>query len=200
DGSQQLDRSGNPIATYDQTTVKEFTRVFTGWVIAPALPGPSAVGGTVPNFRDPMVVGQDAQGREIFHDRGPKTLLDGFQLPGGQPAEQELNAAIDNIAYHANVAPFISKQLIQHLVTSNPSPDYIRRTAQVFVAQHTSPTQVYQVVRAILLDPEARGNFINPSTLPNYGKLRAPVLFITNTLLAFNATSDGVLASVTLCR
>ena len=196
DGSQQLDRSGNPIATYDQTTVEEFARVFTGWVLAPALPGPPAIGGIVPNFRDPMVVRQDAQGREIFHDRGPKTLLDGFLLPGGQLAEQELNAAIDTIAYHANVAPFISKQLIQHLVTSNPSPAYLRRIARVFAAQRTSPTQLYQVVRAILLDSEARGNFKNPNALPNYGKLREPVLFITNLLRAFNATSDGVLDSL----
>jgi len=196
DGGQQLDRSGNPIATYDQTTVEEFARVFTGWVLAPALPGPPAVGGIVPNFRDPMVVRQDPQGREIFHDRGPKTSLDGFQLPGGQPAEQELNAAIDTIAYHANVAFFISKQLIQHLVTSNPSPAYLKRIAQVFAAQRTSPTQLYQVVQAILLDSEARGNFKNPNARPNYGKLREPVLFITNLLRAFNATSDGVLDSV----
>ena len=195
-GSQQLDRSGNPIATYDQTTVEEFARVFTGWVLAPALPGPAAVGGIVPNFRDPMVVRQDAQGREIFHDRGPKTLLDDFPLPGGQPAEQELNAAIDTIASHANVALFISKQLIQHLVTSNPSPAYLKRTAQVFVAQRTSPTQLYQVVREILLDSEARSNFKNPNARPNYGKLREPVLFITNLLRAFHATSDGVLDSL----
>src|SRR5262245_26009888 len=120
DASRKLDPSGNPIPTYDQPTVEEFARVFTGWTLAPALPGPSGVGGTAPNYRDPMVIRQDAQGRESYHDRGPKTLLNGFQLPGGQPADQELNATIDNIAYHPNVAPFISKQLIQHLVTSNP--------------------------------------------------------------------------------
>ena len=65
--------------------------------------------------------------REDYHDRGPKTLLNGVQLPAGQSTDQDLNAAIDNIANHPNVAPFISKQLIQHLVTSNPSPGYVQR-------------------------------------------------------------------------
>ena len=126
DGTRALDGNGNPISTYDQKTVEEFARVFTGWVLAPALPGPPEVGGTVPNYRDPMVLHKDSQGREDYHDRGPKTLLNGVQLPGGQAADQELNAAIDNIADHPNVAPFITKQLIQHLVTSNPSPEYVQ--------------------------------------------------------------------------
>jgi len=196
DGTRQVDSGGNPISTYDQTTVEQFARVFTGWVLAPALPGPPDVGGTVPNYRDPMVLHKDSQGREDYHDGGPKTLLNGVQLPGGQSADQELNAAIDNIADHPNVAPFISKQLIQHLVTSNPSTAYVQRIANVFVATRTSGTQLFEVVRAILLDPEARGDSIDPSTLPNYGKLREPVQFITNVLRAFNAQSDGVLDSL----
>ena len=177
DGTRALDGSGNPIPTYDQKTVEEFARVFTGWVLAPALPGPPEVGGTVPNYRDPMVLHKDSQGREDYHDRGPKTLLNGAQLPGGQAADQELNAAIDNIADHPNVAPFISKQLIQHLVTSNPSTAYVQRIASVFVATRTSATQFFEVVRAILLDDEARGDSKDPSTLPSYGKLREPVQF-----------------------
>ena len=196
DGTRQVDGSGNPISTYDQTTVEQFARVFTGWVLAPALPGPSDVGGMVPNYRDPMVLHKDSQGREDYHDRGPKTLLNGVQLPGGQPADQELNAAIDNIADHPNVAPFISKQLIQHLVTSNPSPAYVQRIANVFVANRTSATQLFEVVRAILLDPDARGDSQAPSVAPTYGKLREPVQFITNVLRAFNAQSDGVLDSL----
>ena len=196
DGTRAVDGAGNPIPTYDQNTVEQFAKVFTGWVLAPALPGPADVGGTVPNYRDPMVLHKDSQGREDYHDRGPKTLLNGVQLPGGQSADQELNAAIDNIADHPNVAPFISKQLIQHLVTSNPSTAYVQRIAQVFTAARTSATQLFEVVRAILLDPEARGGSKDPSTLPDYGKLREPVQFITNVLRAFNAQSDGVLDSL----
>ena len=196
DGTRAVDGSGNPIPTYDQNTVEQFARVFTGWVLAPALPGPPDVGGTVPNYRDPMVLHKDSQGREDYHDQGPKTLLNGVQLPGGQSADQELSAAIDNIADHPNVAPFISKQLIQHLVTSNPSTAYVQRIANVFVATRTSATQLFEVVRAILLDDEARGDSKDPSTLPSYGKLREPVQFITNVLRAFNAQSDGVLDSL----
>ncbi len=198
DGTRQLDGSGNPIPTYDQQTVGEFSRVFTGWILAPALPGPSGIGGTVPNYRDPMRVRQDALGREDYHDRGPKTLLGGFALPGGQPQAEELNAAIDSIANHPNVAPFIGKQLIQHLVTSNPTPDYVGRVALVFAAGRNSPTQLYDVVRAILLDPEARGDLKDPASEPHYGKLREPVQFITNILRAFSATSDGVLNSLSV--
>ena len=196
DGTRALDGSGNPIPTYDQKTVEEFARVFTGWVLAPALPGPPDVGGTVPNYRDPMLVHKDTQGREDYHDRGAKTLLNGVQLPGGQSADQELNAAIDNIADHPNVAPFISQQLIQHLVTSNPSPAYVERIANLFVATRTSPTQLFEVVRAIFLDPEARGDSKDLSMAANYGKLREPAQFITNILRVFNAKSDGVLNSL----
>jgi len=196
DGTRQLDGDGNPIPTYDQNTVEQFARVFTGWVLAPALLGPSDVGGTVPNYRDAMVVHKDTQGREDYHDRGAKTLLNGLQLAAGQSTDQDLNAAIDNIAYHPNVAPFISKQLIQHLVTSNPSPAYVQRIAAVFAANQTSPTQLFEVVRAILLDDEARGDAKEPARSPDYGKLREPVQLITNVLRAFNATSDGVLDSL----
>jgi uncharacterized protein (DUF1800 family) len=196
DGTRQLDGNGNSIPTYDQKIVEEFARVFTGWILAPALPGPEEIGGTVPNYRDPMRVRLDSQGREEYHDKGPKTLLNGFQLPGGRSQTQELNAAIDNIAFDPNVAPFIGKQLIQHLVTSNPTPGYVARISAVFTANANSSTQLYDVVRAILLDPEARGDFIDPVAQPNYGKLREPVQFITNLLRAFNATSDGVLNSL----
>ncbi len=196
DGTRQVDGNGNPIPTYDQNTVEQFARVFTGWVLAPALAGPSDVGGTVPNYRDPMVVHKDSQGREDWHDQGAKTLLNGAQLPAGQSAEQDLNSALENIVDHPNVAPFISKQLIQHLVTSNPSPAYVARVAGVFSANSNSDTQLFEVVKAILLDPEARGDSKDPQTLANYGKLREPAQFITNVLRAFNAQSDGVLDSL----
>jgi uncharacterized protein (DUF1800 family) len=196
-GSRQLDGSGNPIPTYDQTTVEEFARVFTGWVLAPNLPGPPESGATtVPNYRDPMVQHKDSSAREDYHDRGTKTLLNAVQLPAGMTADQDLNAAIDNIAYHPNVAPFICKQLIQHLVTSNPSPAYVQRIAAVFTANQTSDTQLFQVVRAILLDSEARGDVKDSTTLPDYGKLREPAQFIPNVLRAFGAASDGVLNSL----
>jgi uncharacterized protein (DUF1800 family) len=163
DGTQQLDLNGDPIPAYTQTTVNNFARVFTGWQRAAA----PATG--VPNYIDPMVVNQ-AQ-----HDVGVKTLLNGTVLPANQSAAQDLHDAIDNIVNDPNVGPFISKQLIQHLVTSNPSPGYVAR--------------VTSVVKAILLDPEARGDLESD---PNYGHLKHPALLITNLLRAFHARSaDG---------
>jgi len=196
DGTRQLDGSNNPLPTYDQKAVEEFARVFTGWILAPALAAPADSGATtVPNYRDPMVQRLDGSNREDYHDRGEKTLLNGVRLSAGRTALQDLNDAIDNIAYHPNVAPFISRQLIQQLVESNPSPAYVGRISAVWTANRFSETQLFEVVKAILLDPEARGDNRDPVAAPNYGKLREPVLFMTNILRSLNATSDGVLNS-----
>jgi len=125
DGTPQLDENGQTIPTYDQATVEEFARVFTGWIFAPAF------GTGVPNYRDPMVV-RVTRSVEVDHDTGSKQLLLGEQVADGSSAAADLSAALDNIARHPNVAPFISKQLIQHLVTSNPSPAYVARISAVF--------------------------------------------------------------------
>lgn len=179
DGSPQLDPNGAPIPTYDQTTVEEFARVFTGWVLAPA--------SGVPNYHDPMVP------RETDHDRGRKQLLNGFVIASGGTTRSDLDAALDNVFNHPNLGPFIAKQLIQHLVTSNPTPGYIARVAEVFNAnEHGVRGDLASVVRQILFDDESRGDVHGA---PTYGHLLEPVLFVTRLLRAFNATSDGVLAS-----
>lgn len=175
DGTLMLDGSGNPIPTYDQDTVVSFARVFTGWNFA-SQPAPG-----VTNYQDPMVLNQ-AQ-----HDVNPKTLLGGVVLDAGRPGYADLNDAIDNIFNHHNVGPFIGKQLIQKLVTSNPSPAYVARVTQAFNNNGSGVRGDLQaVVKAILLDPEARNE--NPG--PDFGKLREPVLAITNLLREFNITGD----------
>lgn len=207
DGTPVLDAQGLPVPSYTQTHVNEFTRVFTGWRFATGLQvGNPAAGAT--NFRDDMVPRGGTQ-----HDRNPKTLF-GTTLPGcpgsnnntnptnAQCAVTELNAALDIIFNHPNVGPFISKQLIQHLVTSNPSPAYVGRVASAFNndCQGLYPDtfcssargNIKAVVRAVLLDPEARGDF---KTASDYGRLREPVQYLTNILRAFEANSDGVLAA-----
>ena len=206
DGTPQFDAQGNTIPTYTQTHVNEFTRVFTGWNFAPALSA------GVTNFRDLMVPrgGQN-------HDAGAKTLLNGFTIPACTStnstqniacAQSDMTAVMSHLANHPNVGPFISKQLIQHLVTSNPSPAYVERVAKVF---NNDCSGLYPqgctnvrgnlklVVQAILLDPEARGDV---KTDPNYGKLREPAQYIIGFLRAFNvksfdktSTSDGVLGA-----
>ena len=128
DGTVQVDADGNRIPTYGQDTITNFAKVFTGWNLDQQVaPG-------ILNYRDPMLVTS-----ENNHDRTAKTLLDypgavSRGLPGGQDARTELNAALDNIFNHPNVGPFIGKLLIQKLVTSNPSPNYVQNVTNAFNA------------------------------------------------------------------
>ncbi len=187
DGTPVLDAQGNRIPTYDQTTITTFARVFTGWNLAAAKT--TVINGTplqVPNYQDPMVVAN-----ENNHDKNPKVLLQYngaiSGLPGGQVSAQDLSAALDNIFNHPNVGPFIGKALIQQLVTSNPSPAYVARITAVFNNNGQGVRgDLKAVVRAILLDPEARGD---AKTDPNYGRLREPIQLITNMLRAYDAKS-----------
>ncbi len=178
DGTPQLDEGGQPIPAYTQDTINNFARVFTGWNRA-AAPGPG-----ISNYIDPMIANQSQ------HDTGAKTLLRGQVIPGGQTARQDLDAALDNIFNDPNVGPFIGRQLIQHLVTSNPSPAYVGRAAAVFNDNGFGVRgDLKAVVQAILLDEDARGDL---KTGTNYGRLRHPLQLITNLLRAFNPRSaDG---------
>jgi uncharacterized protein (DUF1800 family) len=185
DGTPQFDGQGNPLPTYDQNTVIGFARAFTGWTYAPK-PGVPGVAHNPEYFLLPMVAW------EPNHDVLSKPLLDGVTAPANQTARQDLTFALDNIFNHPNVPPFISKQLIQHLVTSNPTPAYVSRVAAVFINNGQGVRgDLKAVVRAILTDTEARGSVKDPLALPNYGHLREPVLYVTNVLRAFKASSDG---------
>jgi uncharacterized protein (DUF1800 family) len=196
DGTPILDGQGNRIPSYNQDTVNNFTKVFTGWTFCqnPAL-CPSVQPGVV-NYTDPMLV------NAANHDTTQKNLLNypgaNPVLPAGQTPAQDLEDAINNVFYHPNVAPFISKLLIQQLVTSNPTPAYVGRVAAVFNNDGANNRgNLKAVVRAILLDPEARGNL---KTDPNYGKLREPVLFISSVLRPFNPMSQGVTSTIFACN
>jgi len=197
DGTLPLDTMGNPIPTYTQDNIEDLAHVFTGWTYAPIFPAKS-LKHNPPNFLAPMVLYRDATGKDTNHDKGAKVLLDypgavQTKLPAGGNGEVELNAALDNIFNHPNLGPFIGKQLIQHLVTSNPSPGYVARVTQAFNDNGSGVRgDMKAVLRAILLDPEARGVI---KTDPDYGHLREPVLFITSLLRAFDAKSDGILAA-----
>jgi uncharacterized protein (DUF1800 family) len=197
DGTVVLDSSGNPVPTYIQDTIEDFAHVFTGWTYAP-LAGASLAKHDPANFLAPMVLYRTSAGLDANHDKGVKLLLSYLgsvdpTLPAGQDGNTDLQQALDNIFNHPNVGPFIGKQLIQHLVTSNPSPAYVARVAAAF-ANNGAGTRgdMKAVVRAILLDPEARGSV---RTDPAYGHLREPILFVTSFLRAFNPKSDGELAA-----
>ncbi|MBK7935405.1 MAG: DUF1800 domain-containing protein [Acidobacteria bacterium] len=208
DGTLTLDGQGHPIPTYDQMTIDNLSMVFTGWTFCNTGNCPNAVPGSV-NYKDPMVLSP------ANHDLTAKTLL---AYPNAVTrdisactnctsnaeianfADQSMKYALDNIFYHPNVGPFIGKLLIQHFVTSDPSPAYVSRVAGAFNDNGQGERgDMKAVIRAVLLDPEARGDL---KTAPRYGKLREPVQLITNLgrifpAVAFNGSgvSDGALGT-----
>ncbi len=122
--------------------------------------------------------------------RPGKRCFGTIQVSAGQSAEQDLDSLINALMAQPTMAPFVSQQLIQHLVTSNPSPAYIQRVAQVFQNDGNHVTGNMQaVITAILTDPEARaGDDPNAAVNPAFGHLREPILFMTGLLRGLNAT------------
>jgi uncharacterized protein (DUF1800 family) len=187
DGTLQLDTSGNPIPVYTEAQVQAFARAYTGWTYGQ--PGGAALtkypNGTA-DYDDPM------QSYDAQHDMLAKVLLNGTTLPAGQSSSLDLTGALTNIFNHPNVGPFVCRQLIQHLVASNPSPAYVSRVAAVFAddgtAQHTRGN-MQAVVQAILLDTEARAGDANPSF--DGGHLRDPMLYMTNVMRGLGFTFVG---------
>jgi uncharacterized protein (DUF1800 family) len=183
DGTQLLDATSQPIPTYDQPTVEGFAHVFTGWTY-PLLPGMTQQTHNPKNFLGDMT--------EVAsnHDTSSKSLLGGFVEPANLTMDADLASAIHNVFMHPNVGPFIARQLIQKLVTGDPSPQYVARVATVFNNDGTGTRGNMQaVVNAILLDPEARGDV---KLDPGYGKLREPVLYMAAAARAVGTQSDGV--------
>ncbi len=180
DGSLQVDAQGRPLETYTIADIQEGARALTGWNYAPRASQPNMGDNNPLNPFAPMIP------NSANHDTGAKILLNGQIIPAGQTVEQDLDATINNAFNHPNTGPFIGRQLIQHLVTSNPSPAYISRVAAVFNNNGEGVRGDLQaVVRAILLDQEARGNTKSASI---YGKLREPALFLTHLFRSLNCT------------
>ena len=183
DGTQQLGASGIPLATYDQAQIKGFARVFTGWTY-PTVAGAAARANNPRNFLGPMLA---VDGN---HEFGTKVLLGSVVAPANMTMSQDLQFAHQNIFNHPNVGPFIGKQLIQKLVTSDPTPGYVSRVTAVFNNNGVGQRgDLRAVVRAILTDVEARGALKIDA---GYGKLVEPALFMTNLARSLNAQSDGV--------
>jgi len=186
DGTPILDASGNPIETYTQTDISEFARVFTGYTYANAA-GTPATGKQGRYYGAPMVPYPTTA--TTGHDPNAKTLLNGTVLPAGQSAQVDIDAAVRNVFMHPNTPVYVGKQLIQRLVTGNPSPAYVARVAAKFIDNGAGVRgDMAAVVKAILLDPEARGP---AKTAADYGQLREPVLAVTSILRALNSVTDG---------
>jgi len=187
DGSRRRDSSGAFIPTYNNEDVMGLARVFTGW----SWNGPDRsynrwmgwVGVSNPNDLNWR---QQLQNYPDFHSTSEKRFL-GVTIPAGTSGDASLQIAINTLFNHPNTGPFIGKQLIQRLVTSNPSPAYVSRVAGTFNNSGGVRGDMRAVLRAILLDPEARdASYANQA---NWGKLREPMVRFATWMRAFNAQS-----------
>jgi uncharacterized protein (DUF1800 family) len=172
DFSPVLNGSGQVVPTYDEQVVSAMARVFTGWTYAGQTD--AQFGRRNDTSHAPM------ECHPTFHDAQPKQIFKGIVIDHGNDCTASLRTTLDALASHANTAPFVSRQLIQRFVTSNPSPDYIRRVSNVWAGSNGN---LGQVLRAILLDVEARV----PGTDPVYGKAREPLIKIATIWRAYDA-------------
>jgi len=196
DGTLQLDGEGNAIPTYDNTHIEELSKVFTGlgpmeywnqWEDWSGFPVVWDDGlNTVPyiNLFMPMQMFQQ------WHEPGPKYIVNGGVVPAGQTGMEDIEFALDHLFAHPNVAPFISTRLIQRLVKSNPTPEYVARISAVFNDNGEGVKgDLKAVVKAILLDPEARNcDWIE---MNDSGKMREPLIEYTAFMKAFNAANES---------
>jgi uncharacterized protein (DUF1800 family) len=201
DGTRKTDASGAPIPTYGQADVDGLAKVFTGYSLYSTVTSGS---GSLDYFYggkfDPNAYLLPMVAYPQFHSTSAKSFL-GVTIPASVTPNPngDLKIALDTIFNNPNVGPFIGKQLIQRLVTSNPSPAYVGRVAAVFANDGTGVRgNLGAVVKAILTDAEARN--AAAITSPTFGKVREPVIRMTNWARAFNVqsrTGDYIIGDTT---
>lgn len=183
DGTRKRDSAGNPIPTYAQDDVRGLAKVFTGW----SWNGPDKTDGCFywcpQNWHDPM------QAFPKFAATDAKVFL-GQTIPAGTDPVRSLNAAVDTLFNHPNVGPFLATRLIKRFVTSNPSPAYVGRVAAAFANDGNGVRgDMKAVMRAVLLDPEARDD--KKLSDPQWGKLREPMIRFANFMRGFAVHSSS---------
>jgi uncharacterized protein (DUF1800 family) len=172
DGSRKL-QNGKPIETYQQADVTNLAAILTGWNFATVDKGS--------NLNNAMTHTSSA------YSIGTKYYLGGT-IASAATGPEALHTVLDYLAHHDNVGPFIGRQLIQRLVCSNPSPAYIGRVSAAFTTTVNGKRgDLKTVIKAVLLDPEARSIPTDPRALAQYGKLREPVLRLVQWARTFNA-------------
>lgn len=191
DGSRQLDANGRPIPNYTQAMVTGSAAVWTGL-------GPNPNGAPFSSDYERGLIWEyqtsPAERRlcsqmasyPAYHETGAKTIIDGIVIPAGGTVDSDIDALLDALVAHPSCAPFISRQLIVKLVTSNPSPAYISR---VVAAWNATNGNLLQVARAILTDTEAMNP--TPGTPSAAGKAQEPMLAVLRMYRAFSATSEN---------
>ncbi len=183
-GTRRLDADGNFIATYNNADIREFAKIFTGF-------GNGDPNGSFGNFEEEIT--EDAvrfpmRMYDEWHEPGEKYLLNGMVVPAGQTGLEDFEMAMDNLHQHPNVGPFLAKALIQFYVTANPSPAYVNRVANAFNNSQGERGNLGAVLKAVLLDPEARDCAAVAN--PTHGKLREPIVRYMHFLRAFHAENE----------
>lgn len=178
DGSILRDANGKPLETYTQADVINATKALSGWEFAwvKDLPRTNGI-----NLKVPM----RPRSNKASHDTTQKVVL-GVTIPAGQTIEQDLDSLLNILTTHPNTAPFVSRRLIQSLVTSDPSPEYMTRVSKVF---KDSGGNFAKVIKAILTDPEARAGDDPTKQIARVGKLKEPFLHFTNVMRGLGCTS-----------
>ena len=178
DGSILRDAQGKPIETYSQTDVIMATKALSGWEHSWVEGLPRTNGS---NLKVPM----RPRSWKGAHDTTEKIVL-GVKIPAGQTIEQDLDSLLNILTTHPNAAPCVSRRLIQSLVTSDPSPEYITRVSKVF---KDSGGNLAKLVKAILIDPEARAGDDPTKQIARVGKIKEPYLHFSNTMRALGCTA-----------
>jgi uncharacterized protein (DUF1800 family) len=192
DGSTNYDGNSNtypdtgttPIATFNEVDIQELAKIMTGWDLKnnPIFGEPQQAG----DYMSPMVFHSAYHEDEIAESGDGNVTLLGTNIALNSGVDGSgIDAALDTLFNHPNVAPFVSRHLIMNLVTSNPSSAYVARVASIFNNNgHGLKGDLKTVVRSILTDPEARN--INAQSVPIFGKIKEPLLAWTQLLRTFN--------------
>ncbi|MCB0463188.1 MAG: DUF1800 domain-containing protein [Flavobacteriaceae bacterium] len=189
DGTYKLDGNGDRIPTYNNNDIKEFAKVFTGLGAAEVIDNPWGVTADFGVNFYLAIRNVPMKMYENWHQPGAKYLLNNYVIPAGQSGMQDIEDGIDNLFNHPNVAPFVAIRLIQQLVKSNPSPAYVSRVSQAFNNTNGVRGDMKAVIKAILLDDEARNcSWINN---PSHGKLIEPMLRYFNVTRQIDLDSEN---------
>jgi uncharacterized protein (DUF1800 family) len=181
DGTPKRDSSGGTIPNYTTEDIKAVSRALTGWTYA-RLNGAAISDGNARDYVAPMIQVANR------YDSAAKTFF-GTTIPAGTAQADSVRMAVDAAFNHPSTAPYISKLLIQHLVTSNPTSAYVGRVAAVFANNGAGVRgDMKSVVRAILTDTEARGD---TRTGANDGKVKEPILVLTSLMRVVGFRTDG---------
>ncbi|MEK8051145.1 DUF1800 family protein [Ideonella sp. DXS22W] len=185
---------GRCTANYDNETVRAYAYALTGWTYPL---GGQGAGGCWPAGTNCRYLDGEMVALPAYHDTSTRRLLSGIVVPAGSDPASAADLVLDSLMAHASMGPFIGRQLIQHLVTSNPSAAYVTRVASAFDSgRYTAGAQTFgtgrkgdlaATVAAVLLDSEARR--ADPGR--DFGRLREPALLFTSVLRALDGTTDG---------